>query len=100
MEDAMNDETFERLRRDAARLRYEPSERLLSRLASRIRERIAQPTIVEIIAAWFRPVSAAVAALALVASLTMIAFNGTEQIDLAAEPFEISMAEGVLSVGD
>jgi len=70
----MTDEQFDnRLRQDAARLRYEPEDDVMwTRLASRIRERIAaEPTVAQMLARWFRPITASFAMLAIVAALSV-----------------------------
>lgn len=67
----MNDDKFlERLRGDARQLRYEPDGAAWARLQARVRERItAQPTVAQLLAAWFRPLATSLAALSLVAAL-------------------------------
>jgi hypothetical protein len=67
-----NDDFLDRLRTDARQLRYEPDEFMSTRIAARVRERIAadsQAGIAQILARWFRPVVASLATLALVATL-------------------------------
>jgi hypothetical protein len=66
----MSDDNFlERLRGDARQLRYEPDDFAFVRLQARIRERLIQPTAAQFLASWFRPISASLAAMALVAAL-------------------------------
>ena len=67
-----NDNFLDRLRTDARQLRYEPDEMMSTRIAARVRERIAaesQTGIAQTLARWFRPVVASLATLALVAAL-------------------------------
>jgi hypothetical protein len=67
-----NDNFLDRLRADARQLRYEPDEMMSTRIAARVRERIAaesQTGIAQVLARWFRPVVASLATLALVATL-------------------------------
>ena len=67
-----NDNFLDRLRTDARQLRFEPDEMMSTRIAARVRERIAaesQTGIAQILARWFRPVVASLATLALVATL-------------------------------
>jgi hypothetical protein len=67
-----NDNFLDRLRTDARPLRYEPDEFMSTRIAARVRERIAadsQAGIAQVLARWFRPVVASLATLALVATL-------------------------------
>ena len=67
----MSDDNFlERLRGDARQLRYEPDDFAFVRLQARVRERLTQPpTAAQFLASWFRPISASLAALSLVAAL-------------------------------
>jgi hypothetical protein len=67
-----DDDFLERLRVDARQLRFEPDDMMSTRIAARVRERIAaesQAGIAQILARWFRPVVASLATLALVAAL-------------------------------
>ena len=67
-----DDNFLERLRTDARQLRFEPDDVMSTRIAARVRERIAvesQAGIAQVLARWFRPVVTSLAALALVAAL-------------------------------
>ncbi len=67
-----NDDFLERLRSEARQLRFEPDEMMATRIAARVRERIAaesQAGIAQVLARWFRPVVVSLATLALVAAL-------------------------------
>ena len=67
-----NDNFLDRLRANARQLRYEPDEMMSTRIAARVRERIAaesQAGIAQMLARWFRPVVVSLATLALVATL-------------------------------
>lgn len=67
-----NDDFLERLRPEARQLRFEPDEMMATRIAARIRDRIAaesQVGIAQVLARWFRPVVVSLATLALVAAL-------------------------------
>ena len=65
-----DDKFFERLRADARPLRRQPDEQTLERIRMRIQERIApRPTVVELLAAWFRPLVATAVAVAIAATL-------------------------------
>ena len=93
-----DDRFFERLQHDASALRYEPDEVTLTRIRARIRERIARPTVAELLAAWFRPLAAALTAVAIAASV-MLAVTDTP--DLAADPqLEVTVAGGTYVVGE
>ena len=64
------DDFLARLRADAAPLRYRPDDAALARIRVRIQERIApQPTVAELLAAWFRPLAAAAAIVAVLAGV-------------------------------
>lgn len=67
-----NDDFLEGLRPEARQLRFEPDEMMATRIAARVRERIAaesQTGIAQVLARWFRPVVVSLATLALVAAL-------------------------------
>jgi hypothetical protein len=68
-----DDKFFERLRGEARSLRFEPDDIMATRIAARVRERIAaesQAGVAQVLARWFRPVAASLAALALAAILS------------------------------
>ena len=100
----MNDDTFlERLRGDARQLRYEPGDAAWVRLQARVRERIvARPTVSDLLASWFRPLAASLAALSLVAALGTAYYVETRDqvtIDsLASNSVEISVDGATYSV--
>jgi hypothetical protein len=98
------DDFFERLRADARPLRHEPDQAALARIRARIRARIEpQPTVLEMIAAWFRPVLATVA---LVASIAVFTWNETREEPALEVPLlevgapEIVMGGETYRVGD
>ena len=71
-----DDKFFERLRADARTLRRQPDEQTLARIRARIHERIApRPTVAELLAAWFRPLAATAAAIAIAAAIGTTALN-------------------------
>jgi hypothetical protein len=80
----MSDEQFfERLRTDAEQLRFNASDVMQSRIAARVRERVAAQTqlgLSYILARWLRPVGAALATFALVAML------GVQWIEQSPDP--------------
>jgi len=100
----MNDDNFlERLRGDARRLRYEPDDVSFVRLQARVRERIAAaPTVTHFLAAWFRPLAASLAALAVVAVVSTAYYVETrDQVtldSLASNSVEISVDGATYSV--
>lgn len=65
-----DDKFFERLRGDAASLRYRADDATLARIRARIQDRVTpKPTLAELLASWFRPLAAGLAALALAAAI-------------------------------
>jgi hypothetical protein len=68
-----DDKFFERLREDAQGLRYEPADDVVwTRLAARIHDGVrSQPTVSSLLAGWFRPVAASLAAVAVIAALSL-----------------------------
>jgi len=95
----MNDDRFfERLRDDAGPLRYEPDDVALTRIAARVRERIAaQPSVESFLARWFRPLAMSLTALALAATLGVQWYERSQQqtatleAAMKADPVEISV---------
>ncbi|HEX8155647.1 MAG TPA: hypothetical protein VF698_21115 [Thermoanaerobaculia bacterium] len=95
----MNDDRFfERLRDDARPLQAQPDGAMLTRIAARVRERVAdsEPSIAALLARWFRPLAATFAALALAASIGIAAFDVEEtasddsvEIQVAGETFHV-----------
>jgi hypothetical protein len=75
-----NDPFLDRLRNDARVLRYEADDVMLTRLAARVRERILAPvTVTQLLARWFRPVTATVAALAATISIGLSWYQQTHE---------------------
>lgn len=101
-----NDRFFDRLRHEARRLRYEPEDAALwTRLAARIRERIQlQPSVSQLLAGWFRPVAASLAALALASALSLALFerwrDNTSAESMTSSSVEISVGGDTFSVAD
>ena len=101
-----NDRFFDRLRHEARPLRYEPEDAALwTRLAARIRERIQlPPSVSELLARWFRPVAASLAALALASALSLAWFersrDNTSAETMASSSVEISVGGDTFSVAD
>ena len=94
-----DDKFFERLRGDARPLRYQPDEATLARIRTRIHERIARPGVAEVLAAWFRPLAATFAAVAIAAAI------GAARVEVEPAPslepaLEITMAGDTYRVGD
>lgn len=74
-----DDKFFERLRNDAAALRHVPDEQTLARIRARIHEQLAQqPTVAELLAAWFRPLAATLTAIVLAAAIGLATIDNEE----------------------
>ncbi len=83
-----NDDFLERLRTDARLLRFEPDAAMSTRIAARVRERIAaeaQAGIAQVLARWFRPVVVSLATLAVVAAL------GVQWVDRPGDPSTVTL---------
>ena len=91
-----DDEFFERLRGDAAPLRYRVDEATLTRIRARIQQRIAGPTVTQLLAAWFRPLAAGMAAVAIAAAIGLTAIDTNETVD----DYAIEIAGDTYVVGD
>ena len=91
-----DDKFFNRLREDAQRLRYEPEDDVMwTRLASRISDRVQmQAGVTHLLAAWFRPIAASLAALSLAAVLTV------QWTESAQTPTVEAMATASAPLGD
>jgi hypothetical protein len=94
----MTDEKFfERLRKDAARLRYESHDPFLwTRLPAHVRERIlTPPNVSQMLARWFRPIAAFLLLLAVGAGVTVSWVERTQSTyaveSIASHPVEISV---------
>lgn len=93
------DRFLDRVREDAKELQFQADDAMWTRLTARIRERIAAPTVAELLARWFRPIAVSLGAVAIAASagLTMI---GSSEPALTAEQAQITMAGDVYDVGE
>lgn len=99
-----DDPFFAKLRNDARPLRYEPDEATLARIRTRIQSHIeaAQPTVLQLLAAWFRPIVATAAAIALAAAIGINVINAvrSDAVSLSDNGIEISMGGETYRVGD
>jgi len=100
---------FERLRGDAASLRYRAGDATLARIRTRIHDRIAfgpttampttaMPSIAELLASWFRPLAAGLAAIALAAAIGLTI--NTNDSAFGEEKVEIVMGGDTYLVDD
>lgn len=97
-----DDPFFARLRNDARPLRYEPDEATLARIRARIQSHVlqtAQPTVLQLLATWFRPIVATAAAIAL-AAIIGINVVQSDDLSLTDTTIEISMGGETYRVGD
>jgi hypothetical protein len=96
-----DDKFFEQLRVQAAPLRYEPDRASLERIRARIQERIAQPpTVATLLAAWFRPLAAALTGVAILAAIGLATIDSADPSALTPDPVEIVVAGDSYVVGD
>jgi hypothetical protein len=96
-----DDEFFQRLRGDARSLRHHPDEATLRRIRTNIEAQLApsQPTVSQLLAAWFRPLLATAAAIAIAAAIgTNVVRSDALPLDETA--IEISMGGETYRVGD
>ena len=95
----MNEEKFfDRLREDARQLRYEPDAFMTTRIASRVRERIAaaqSPSVSLFLARWLRPIAASMTAIALAACLSLA---WTERNSTDAATFDSLSADNAIDI--
>ncbi len=91
----MNDDFLEKLRNDARQLRFEPEDdRLWTRLAARVRERVrAEVSVSQLLARWFRPITASLAMLALVAALSFTWFERSRDSGYTLEAMNSNSVE-------
>lgn len=94
-----DDKFFERLQADAGALRYEPDDFAITRIRVRIRERIARPSVASLLANWFRPLVATLAAVAAVAVITITTIDTQDETAFGNETVEVVMAGDSYSVG-
>ncbi len=99
-----DDRFFERLREEARPLRYEPQDDAVwTRLSARVRARIQeQPSVSQLLARWFRPVAAMLAAVAISASASFLYVERSQDTSLdqiASADMSISAGGDVYSVG-
>ena len=76
---------FERLRGDAASLRYRIDDAGLSRIRVRIQDRVARPTVAQLLAAWLRPLAATLTAVAVAAAIGLASMNGGDDATTFSE---------------
>ena len=98
------DRFLERLREDAAMLRYEPRDAFAwTRLAARVRERVNRPADVsQLLARWFRPIAASFLLLAVAAGVTVTWLERTQPTypveTIVSHPVEITVDGDIFSL--
>lgn len=86
-----HDDFLERLRGDARALRHRPDEQTLARIRARIYEQLApRPTVIELLASWFRPLAATAVAIAIVAGIG-VATLGRDDVSLDDTAVEVTV---------
>jgi len=96
-----DDEFFQRLRGDARTLRHQPDEATLTRIRARIQSHLerSEPTVMELLAAWFRPLAATAAAVAL-AAVIGVTFVNADDLSFVDTSVDISVGGDTYRVGD
>jgi hypothetical protein len=102
----MSDDFFEKLRNDARQLRFEPDDNVLwTRLAAGVRERVrGQTSVAQLLSRWFRPITASLVSLTLVAVLGITWFEwhepsytlevmGSNSVEISIDGDTFSLAE-------
>jgi hypothetical protein len=102
-----DDPFFQRLRNDARPLRHQPDDATLARIRANIEQYVqhghlqrSEPTVAQLLAAWFRPLVASAAALALVAAIGTSILRSNEEISIADSAIEITVGGETWRVGD
>jgi hypothetical protein len=98
-----DDPFLQRLREDARPLRHQPDDVTLARMRTRIHARLAsqtvEATVADLLAAWFRPLIATAAALALAAAIGTSVVRSNEEVSIV-DDIAISMGGETWRVGD
>ncbi|HYK05289.1 MAG TPA: hypothetical protein VE974_26295 [Thermoanaerobaculia bacterium] len=95
-----DDKFFERLRADARALRHQPDEQTLARIRERIHDRLApRVTVVELLAAWFRPLAMTALAIALAAGIGVVTLDRND-VAFGDEAVEVSVEGETFRVAD
>jgi hypothetical protein len=93
------DKFLDRVREDARQLRYEIDAVATTRVAARIRSRLSDPTVAQWIAGWFRPLAAALSALALIAGIGITLLERNQTVSIG-DPIQYEVAGDTYSVGE
>jgi hypothetical protein len=94
-----DEEFFSRVRIDAAPLRHEPDPFAMARIRAGVRERLLRPTVPQLLARWFRPLTATLAIIALAAGITVATIDSNDNGTMGDSSVEIVMAGDSYSVG-
>jgi hypothetical protein len=88
----MNDDRFfARLRGDARALRHQPDDAAMARMRAAISSAVRTPTVADLLAAWFRPLAATAAAIALAA---VIGISAVRSADVAFADTSVEITSG------
>ena len=93
------DRFLDRVRDDARQLRYEMDPVATTRVSARIRSRLNDPTVAQWIAGWFRPLAAALSALALIAGIGITLLERNQNVSIG-DPIQYTVAGDTYSVGE
>lgn len=99
----MNEEQFfDRLRDDARRLRYDADAFMTTRIAARVRERIAAPPpgVSTFLARWLRPIAASMSAVALAACVSAAVIERANTNAATVESLSADSGVDVTFAGD
>jgi hypothetical protein len=94
----IEDKFLMRLRDDARRLQYSPDDLVVNRISGRIRARLSTPGVAELLARWFRPIAASLAALAIAGAVALgvaergddaLTYDDSIEISVAGESYRV-----------
>lgn len=95
-----DEQFFEQLRADAQALRHRPDEVTLARLRSRIAGELQKPGIADVLVAWFRPLTAVLAVIAIAAGIGAATLDRSDDVLQTSSTIEISLAGDTYRVGN
>ena len=93
------DKFLDHVRADARQLRYEIDSVATTRMTAGIRSRLSDPTVSQWIAGWFRPLAAALSALALIAGIGVALLDRNQNLSIG-DPIQYTVAGDTYSVGE
>ena len=93
------DKFLDRIRDDARQLRYEIDPVAMTRVSARIRSRLGDPTVAHWIAGWFRPLAAALSALALITGIGVTLLDRDQNVSFG-DSIQYTVAGDTYIVGE